>query len=239
MITEQQSCAYDIRDTFFNAVVADATFTGFTTRKNRMLPVQPNLIPYLGVYLVDETMLPDGDANAGCIRFSHTARIGFSVIVQNSDQDAAAAAVDNAFLRIMSILFTDQHIMNVLHNTNPENVGIESITRGVRKHVYGATGVNNETPFMELQYDVSCFYRTEWYPDITDTLDEIDVTVLPNNDPNANSFEIIYDFTSSKEGDQNGQPADESGDSRPTIEGARSAKDRKPEAARYSGHSQK
>jgi hypothetical protein len=161
-----------------------------------MLPVQPNLIPYLGVYLVDETMVPDGDANAGCIRFSHTARIGFSVIVQNNDQDAAAQAADHAFLRIMSILFTDQHIMNVLVNTNVEDVGIESITRGTRKHVYGAAGVNNETPFMELQYDVSCFYRTEWYPDITDTLNEIDVTVKVNNDPDADEFTVVYDFPS-------------------------------------------
>jgi hypothetical protein len=42
--------------------------------------------------------------------------------------------------------------------------------------VFGSAGLNNETPFGELQYEVTCFSRSEWYPDITDTLDEIDVT---------------------------------------------------------------
>ena len=44
-------------------------FANYTKRKNKMLQVQPDLLPYLGVYLLDETMTPDGDANAGNIRF--------------------------------------------------------------------------------------------------------------------------------------------------------------------------
>ena len=34
-------------------------------------------------------MLPDGDVNAGAIRFSHTLRIGFSVMIANNDQVVA------------------------------------------------------------------------------------------------------------------------------------------------------
>lgn len=215
MITETQSCAFDIRDTFFEAVSGDAYFANYTAKKNRMLQVQPDLLPYLGVYLVEEQMTPDGDANAGCIRFSHTARIGFSVIVVNNDRDVAEAASDKAYLKIQTILYTDPQIMNVLHNANVENVGIESIQRGTRKHVYGNTGQNNETPFIEMQYEVYVFFRSEWYPDITDTLDTIHVTtgIKPGDTQQEmdQRYQVapVYDFTTSRKGSDNGRRADE------------------------------
>jgi hypothetical protein len=176
VITENQSFAVDVRDAMYNIVTADVYFSGYTFRKTKMLPVQAALIPYLGVYVVDEIMVPDGDANAGCIRFNHTARIGFSVVLANNDQVVLEQGIDAAYLKIMALLWTDIKLMNVLVNNNPEGVGIESVLRGARRHVFGSTGANNETPFAELQYEVSCFSRSEWYPDITDTLNEIDVT---------------------------------------------------------------
>lgn len=181
MITEQQSSLLDIRDAMFNVVTGDAYFSGWTLRTNKMLPVQPGLLPYLGIYIVDEVMAPDGDANAGCIRFSHTGRIGFSIIQANNDSMALEKMIDASFWKVMSLLWTDQHLTNVLINSNPEGVGIESAVRATRRHVFGANGTNNETPFAEVQYEVNVFCRSEWYPDITDTLDEIDVTVAVNN----------------------------------------------------------
>jgi hypothetical protein len=199
MITETQSSGFDLRDAFYNAVLPG--FTGYTARKTRMLPVQPLLIPYLGVYLVDETMTPDGDANAGMIRFAHSIRIGFSVIITNNDQNAAEQTVDQAFLKILQLLYCDQHVMNVLHNNNPEGVGTEGIMRGIRRHNFGNAGARNETPFVELQYDVSAYFRSEWYPDITDMLDEIDViTGIKITDTQAErdqrqQVEWAWDFT--------------------------------------------
>lgn len=183
-ITDTQSYGLVIRDIFYDALVArEPYFASFKARKNKMLQVQHELLPYLGVYIIDETMLPDGDANAGCIRFSHTLRIGFSVMIANNDPVAAEQSIDAAYWRIMNRLWTDQYIMNLLDTNNPtdgtenpDNVRIESLTRGLRRHVFGATGFNNETPVAELQYDVSCFYRTEWFPDIKDDLLEIDVS---------------------------------------------------------------
>jgi hypothetical protein len=175
MITETQTDTLDIRDAMYNIVTGDTFFSGYTFRKTRMYPVQGDLIPYLGVYIVDELMVPDGDANAGCIRFNHTSRIGFSVIQANNDQILLELGIDAAFRKIMSLLWTNAKLVNVLHNNNPEGVGIESVIRGSRKHIFGSSGLNNETPFAELQYEVNCFARSEWYPDITDTLNEIDV----------------------------------------------------------------
>jgi hypothetical protein len=176
MITETQTQTLDIRDAMYNIVTADPFFAGYTFRKTKMLPVQTDLIPYLGVYIADEIMVPDGDANAGCIRFNHTSRIGFSVVQANNNPVTLEQSIDAACLKIMGLLWTNIKLMNVLHNNNPDGVGIEGIVRGSRKHVFGSTGLNNETPFAELQYEVSCFTRSEWYPDITDMLNEIDVT---------------------------------------------------------------
>jgi hypothetical protein len=196
-VSETQTSGYDIRDAFYNVVTAAPFFANFTCRKNKMLPVQRNLIPYLGVYLVDEMMTPDGDANAGCIRFLHNVRIGFSMIQVNNDPNAAEQGADQAMQAIMVAAYTDLHLMNVLTNNNPESVGIEAITRGARRPVYGAPSTDNETPFVEMQYEISCSFRSEWYPDITDTLDEIDVTTYPNNDQSVTPVDVVYDFTSS------------------------------------------
>ncbi|MFH0298358.1 hypothetical protein AAFX91_14165 [Bradyrhizobium sp. 31Argb] len=182
-ITDTQSYGLVIRDVFYDALAErEPYFASFKKRKTKMLQVQHELLPYLGVYILDETMLPDGDPNTGCIRFSHTLRIGFSVMIANNDPVIAEQTIDAAYWRIMNRLWRDQYIMNMLDTynphvgaMNPDNTRIESITRGTRRHVFGATGFNNETPVAELQYDVSCFYRTDWSPEITDDLVEIDV----------------------------------------------------------------
>ena len=183
-ITDTQSYGLVIRDVFFDCLTQRTPFfASYTARKTPMLPVQTNLLPFLGVYILDETMTPDGDANAGAIAFSHTLRIGFSIVIANNDQVVAEQTIDAAFWAIMNRLWTDEYVMNLLdtynptdQSQNPDNVRIESITRGVRRHRFGNAGHNNETPVAELQYDVSCFFRTYWEPDITDTLDEIDVS---------------------------------------------------------------
>ena len=176
MIVESQSFAIDIRDAMYDILQKDQYFYPYKFAKTKMTPVQVESIPFLGVYLVDEIMIPDGDPNAGCIRFSHSARIGFSIIHADSDQVTLERGIDAAFLRLMSDLWTNQYLNNIIANHNPEGTGMESVVRGSRKHVFGSAGLNNETPFGELQYEVTCFARSEWYPDITDTLEEIDVT---------------------------------------------------------------
>ena len=71
-VTDTQSYSLVIRDVFFDAVAGDPFFANYTKRKTPMLRVQPELLPYLGVYFADENMEPDGDFNAGAIRFTHT-----------------------------------------------------------------------------------------------------------------------------------------------------------------------
>jgi hypothetical protein len=180
-LTDTQSFALVIRDVFYDALDRDPFFDDYNKRKTKMLAVMPNMLPFLGVYIIDETMLPDGDANAGCVRFTHTLRVGFSVMVAHNDQAVAERTIDAAFWRIMNV-WRDEYVMNLLDTFNPhlgagnpDNTKIESITRGTRRHVYGATSINNETPIAELQYDVSAFWRSDWGPVIEDDLEEIAV----------------------------------------------------------------
>jgi len=194
-----QSFSLIIRNVFFDALKADPFFAGYTCRKTPMNVVQIEHLPYLGVYLVDEAMLPDGDANAGPPHFIHTLRVAFSVMIANNDMDAAEAMVDAAWWRIMNRLLTDAHIMNVYYSTNPDNTLIEAVTRGTRRHVFGATALNQQTPIAELRYEMSCTFRSYWPPVITDELLEIDVStgVKPGDtaDEMARRLQVTRKYT--------------------------------------------
>lgn len=175
MIIEKQTWKYDIRDAFYNILVARPFFAGFTYRKNKFNPVLKNLIPYLGVYVLNEITTPDGDANAGCVRFVHNARIGFSCVVTDNDQVALEGKADAAQQEIMVASFCDLKLLNVLKSDNPEDALIEAISRGEARTVFGSSTQENETPFAELEYVITATYRSEWYPDIPDELDTIHV----------------------------------------------------------------
>jgi hypothetical protein len=143
--------------------------------RSRRLQIQPESIPYVGVYLVDETMVPDGDYNAGDIRFTHALRVGFSVIVYNNDEDNTEDQLDAAFWALMNGLLCDATLTNLLETDIPGNAVIEGFSRGTRRHVYGTSGKNNEQPIGELQMDLTCVLRTRWAPTITDDLKVIHV----------------------------------------------------------------
>jgi hypothetical protein len=182
-ITDTQSYSHVIRNVLFDALAGDPFFVSYTCRKNKMLVARPEYLPYLGVYIIDETMTPDGDGNAGEVRFIHATRIGFSVMQAMNDQDALEAGLDAAFWRIMNRLWPDEYILNLLDTTkpgtpptqNPDNTRIESIERGMRRYVWGNASLNNETPLGEMQYDITCRHRTYWSPVIPDDLLTIDM----------------------------------------------------------------
>jgi len=181
-ITDTQSYSFVIRDMLLDKLVAAPFFAGFIVRKIRMLQYMPHQLPFLGAYIVTEDMEPDGDWNTGDIRFIHTLKLGFSVAVINNDPVASEAKLDAAFWTIMNTLWRDPYLMNMIDTSaypggvgNPDNTRIEGVSRGYRRHVWGNSGLNNETPIGELQYEASLKYRTEWEPIIPDDLSEIGV----------------------------------------------------------------
>jgi hypothetical protein len=182
MITDTQSYSFVIRNMLLDKLAASSFFGGFTVRKSKALQIQPQHIPYLGAYLVGDDLQPDGDLNAGHIRFTCSVRIGFSVIVLNNDPEACEAKLDQAFWAICNTLWRDPYLMNIIDtvpygsaNGTPDNTRIEGIGRSSRKHVYGNAGLNNETPIGELQYEAAVIHRFGFEPVIPDDLLEIGV----------------------------------------------------------------
>jgi hypothetical protein len=182
------SFSLGIRDVLFNALAADSFFASFTKRKTTALPVMDVHLPFLGVYLVDETMTPDGDANVAEVRFIHNVRIGFSVIVRNNDPDAAETALDISWVRIMNVLWPN--ISKLLVN----GYQIEGVTRGTRRHIFGATGRDNETPIAELRYEATCITRDSFPPPVTDDFDSVMLTT-PKPTPDDASIQTFMDLT--------------------------------------------
>jgi len=186
-ITLTQSYSLVLRDLFFDAVMKMPFFTGFTGRKSKMLQVQPLDLPYFGIYIIGEDMVPDGDLNAGNIGFIHTLKLGLSVIIQNNNPDQSELKLDQAFWAIMNGLWTDPYLTNMLDtrgygqqaNYNPDNVRFEGIPRAARRHVWGDIKQTNEWPYCELQYEVAVVYRTDFSPLTPDDLDRIYVETIP------------------------------------------------------------
>jgi hypothetical protein len=203
-ISDTQSYSAIIRDALFAKAVTLPFFAGFKSRRSRQLQIQPEFIPYLGVYIMDETMSPIGDFNIGEIRFKHSVRIGFSVIINNNDQVAAELKIDEAFWALMNGLWRDPKLTNFWTSSLPDNVTIQGVERGMRKHDFGFAGTN-ETPFAELQYEASVVYQAEYGPIITDDLLRMHVEIVPVEGgepvPGADEVQRIiaeYEFTPAK-----------------------------------------
>ena len=176
-ITEVQSFSFVIRDAFLDRLKRTPFFSSFFTRKSKQLQIMPNQIPYLGVYFINEDMSPDGDLNAGEIRFTHMLKLGFSVAIVNNDPVACEAKLDEAFWIIMNTLWRDPNLTNMLNTTaytgvasTPDNVRIEGVSRGTRRHVFGNAGLDNELPYGEMQYEATIKYEADYAPIITDQL---------------------------------------------------------------------
>jgi hypothetical protein len=191
-ITEVQSYSWVIRDMFLDRLVQAQFFQGFTPRKNKALQIMTNQIPCIGVYFVNEDMTPDGDLNAGEIRFTHFLKLGFSAIVINNDPVACEAKLDQAFWAIMNTLWRDPYLTNLIDTRrypggvgNPDNVRIEGVSRGTRRHVFGNAGLNNETPIGEMQYEATVKYSADYAPVITDDFLQLSVRtgVKPGDTP--------------------------------------------------------
>src|SRR4030095_9968667 len=140
--------------------------------KSPMLTVQSEHIPYLGVYLVEEQLSTDGDANAGEPRFKSHAKIGFQYVVQNNDPDLAEDKLDLGYWAIMTNFFEVQR-WDYFANA----VQIEGVERGSRSHHYGNAGNDNRTPYAELRADLTFMQREVFPPPVVDMLDSVHVTV--------------------------------------------------------------
>ena len=149
-----------------------ATFK-FTT--NKAVPIQAESIPFCGVYLLQEFSAPDGDINAGEIRFRTSVKYGFSVIVQNNDPVEAENKLDLAYQALTIGLFSDPTLYN------NSQFKIQGFIGGTRQHVFGHLSMNQESPIAELRWELMCDLGViDYPPDVPDVLEVIHLeTVYP------------------------------------------------------------
>lgn len=158
-----------------------AAFKRFST--NKMLQIQPQDLPFCGVYHIQTLMAPDGDANVGEPRFRTSVRIGFSVIILNNDPSAAEYKLDEAFMALTGGLLSDPTLYN------NSQFKIQGYVSGAATHEFGSPMADNETPMAELRFELVCDLGMVTYPPVVpDDLETIHVTV---GDPQAESMQKI------------------------------------------------
>lgn len=176
---DRSSYSFLVRDAVLSRLKALNTLAGFAFAKTSFVAVQPQDVPFCGVYFLSETMTPEGDANAGEVRFRTTTRLGISIVVQNNDAEASDMKLDQIYQAIMTRLFSDDRLYN------DPNVKVQGFTSGTRLHVFGNLGKDNEIPIAELRLEIGCDLGTIVYePYVPDDLEIIHVTTdYPDGTP--------------------------------------------------------
>jgi hypothetical protein len=156
------SYAMIVRDELLARAKSMPFFNGFKFSTNKAEQIQKESIPFVGVYFMNEDLMPEGDADTGEPRFHSTALYGFSIIVQNNDAAAAENTLDDAWVLLTDRLFTDPTLY-----LNPR-AQIQSYTRGNRSHQFGSVGADNAIPVAECRFTLSCDLGVIDFPPVVD-----------------------------------------------------------------------
>jgi hypothetical protein len=162
------SYAMIVRDAMLARIKIMPFFAGFTFSSNKAEQIQPEKIPFVGVYFISEDMLPDGDANVLEPRFRLSVLYGFSIIIQNNDAAAAENKLDEGFVLLCDRLFTDPSLY-----LNPA-AKIQAYTRGNRTHQFGNAGADNSIPIAESRFSLTIDLGTiDFPPLVPDVLSKV------------------------------------------------------------------
>jgi hypothetical protein len=144
---------------------------------------------------MNEQRRPDGDWNAGAPHFIVDLTLGFSLIIESTDEGVAERNLDTAYKSLMDLLtyqwwfrfpMPTPYVIDA-NGKEIKYVEIEGVTRGQRKFRFGNASNTNETPVGELQFDLTYRFRDFFLPWPFDDLRRIHVTVAYPwpYDPNA------------------------------------------------------
>jgi hypothetical protein len=135
-----------------------------TYRLTPALQVQPGDLPILGVYILRERHLPEGDYNHAQPRFHTELTIGFSggVNVETDKQDQISV-LEDWMGELFDILFTDPKFVKLA----------EGISAMDRLGQYAKVG---ETTLYEIRLEMVTNYKTWFDPLVPDYLETVHIT---------------------------------------------------------------
>jgi hypothetical protein len=158
-------------------------FSKFTFRMAQSYQVQPNDLPYFGIYMLPENQAADGAYNVGEPRLRSETTIGLSVILRNVQADELETALDTAFDVIMIGLLQDPSFIGF---PPAGEYWIEGVTKVRRQYVFGNIGSNNETPIGELRVEFTFVTKYDYPPNV---VDDLDLIVLETVYPSLEAYE--------------------------------------------------
>lgn len=202
-ISDTQSYSWIIHNAIFDRLSTSTFFEGFTIKRiSEALPIEAGYqIPFLGVYEGEESLAPEGQPNAGEIRFTHTMNVGVQVVVKDNDPATCLQKMDQAYWFIMNRLWRDDSFTNRLWTTMPDNTRFEGVQRIKKRKRWGATGAKNETPVGILQLDIAILFKTDFYPTEFPDLERITVKTAypagstPEEQLQIQQVKMVYEFT--------------------------------------------
>ena len=169
-----------------------STLTGYATIRKQGTPtLSVDDLPALSIFLADERLDPDGDANAGPPKFGVTATIIVAVSRGFNDPSVIDGIIDSDIDAIETTLLTDPTFAGFAAD---ESFRFESINGMRRRRIYEKDG---ESYFLELQLEFQFFYRWIYNPVINDDFSTLSVTAKPNNDPTADTFNRTWNLPAS------------------------------------------
>ena len=157
--------------------------TGYKTIRKQGTPtLSVDDLPALSIFIADERLDPDGDANAGPPKFGVTATIIVAVSRGFDDPSVTDGIIDVDIDSIENTLMTDPTFVGF---GTDKAAMFESISGIRRRRIFEKEG---ESYFLELQLEFQFFYRWIYDPVISDNFSTLSVTAKPNNDDTADTF---------------------------------------------------
>jgi hypothetical protein len=200
-LSKTQSYSWIILNAVFDRLSASSLFSGFAVKRiSSAMPIEAaTQIPFVGVFLGEESMVSDGDLNATTIKFVHTVPIGVQIVVRDNDPTRMLQTLDRASWFAFNQLLRDNTLTNMLETSLPDNVRIEGWPRiRIRPDVWGLTGSKNETPLGERVFWLTYQIRTWFAPTDFPDLERITVTAFPELPPadqnEIQSVKVVYEF---------------------------------------------
>lgn len=161
-----------IRDAMFTRI--NTLYPWKSTRKAPAPTLQVSDVTALGVFLLRETMNPDGDANTGPPRYIVDAFISVAVVDLATDPEVLEGSVDAKIDNIRDTLLRD-HTFIDLRWTDGSAI-IDSIPSITRTYQFPTNG---EAYFLECRLQFQVRYFCYFDPIAPNALLEVDVDTQP------------------------------------------------------------